>query len=271
MLLYERNSISQNSQESGEKAEISLVGNNLKISILTFDDETSSYKLLGEETLDLTANKYTSWYFATVAKYNKVSGKFFKVHPFTATSKTPLNEFDEILVGRHLTVYFQIDLGLVGECDDKVALKTLRIPSNKIDVTGFNDFNIISHEEKIVTPREVLWDNYAVQIGNQLAGCDNKGLIIIGDAIEVSDCSDYLEFTIKKYSPGFQNPLTRDIDNETVFIEATAGMINTSRVELINGAGKFRFYPLGYKGKFKLKFGWKYYSGWSEYEITIKE
>lgn len=271
MYLYEQSILGQSNADLPEMAEITLNGNTLQISVSSATEaEGSTYGLKGEACLDLLVNSYTSYYFVLIEKYGKVWGRFIKMHPFTYASKTPLDTFDEVLLGGHITVYFQLDLGNVAEGEHKIALKTFRIPTAKINLAGITNCEVIQHEDNIVTPRKLLWDRYAIRVQEQTAGCDNQGNILMGLPIEVV-AGEYLEVEIQKYSPDYKSPLTQAIDNEVVFVETSAGVINTSRVNLLNGKGTFRLYPLGYTGKLKLKLGWRYFSGWSEYEITIKE
>lgn len=269
MYIYEHSLLRQN-LELDEKVEITLLNNKLRIAVLDQALE-EGHELKAEDELDLTENRYTSYYFALVKKYNEVKGRFIKVHPYTAASKVPMQEFDELLVGEHVTVYFQIDIGNIAVGDEKLAIKTLRVPAKNIQVEGFSNCNVIQYDEQIVTPRKIVWDRYALQIGDQLAGCDNTGRVLIGRNIEVALPERFLEVKINKYTPDYQQRLNDEVDNEIVFIETTAGVLNTSRVALVNGTGSFKLYPMEYTGKCKIKLGWKYYSGWAEYEITIKE
>lgn len=269
MYIYEHSLLRQN-LELDEKVEITLLNNKLRIAVLD-QALVEGHELKAEGELDLTANRYTSYYFALVSKYNEVKGRFIKVHPYTAASKVPMQEFDELLVGEHVTVYFQVDIGNIVVGDEKLAIKTLRVPSNNIELEGFLSCNLIEYDEQIITPRKKIWDRYSLQIGDQIVGCDNTGKVLMGKNIEVSSPDTYLEVTINKYTPDYQQKLNGAVDDEVVFIETTAGVLNTSRVTLVNGTGSFKLYPLEFVGKLKVKLGWKYYSGWSEYEITIKE
>lgn len=272
MFIYERRILEKLNEQIREKSKVTLNGSRLNISVFTAKEgDEEAYELKAEGELDLTENRYTSYYFALVKKYNEVKGRFIKVHPYTAASKVPMQEFDELLVGEHVTVYFQIDIGNIAVGDEKLAIKTLRVPAKNIQVEGFSSCNVIQYDEEIITPRKVVWDRYALQIGDQLAGCDNTGRVLIGRNIEVALPERFLEVKINKYTPNYQQRLNDEVDNEVLFIETTAGVLNTSRVTLVNGTGSFKLYPMEYTGKCKIKLGWKYYSGWSEYEITIKE
>jgi hypothetical protein len=63
--------------------------------------------------------------------------------------------------------------------------------------------------------------------------------------------------------------LTRDIDDEEVFVEASAGLVNNRRVRLVKGTGTFRLYPFGYEGPVKIKLGRKWYEVWNDYLVFV--
>lgn len=270
MLIYENSKLAQENSSSREKAEITLSDGLLTIILYKLDNHSNTYLKQAEDVLNIVENNYSSWYFVTSHKFNTVTGRFVKIHPFTFASKIPLNVFDEVLIGTHVANYFQIDIGNFNDGDSKIAIKTLRIPAAQINFQGFSSQEVVTYSDEIVTPRKYIWDRYALQVGEQLAGCDNNGTVLLGQSISLvqADCYDLI---IKKYTPGFESPLNREVDNETVFIETTGGILNTTRMELINGIGTCKFFPLGYVGKLKLKLGWRYFSGWSEYQLTIQE
>lgn len=271
MFLYEHSRLEDNNSALPERAEITLAGTEMRITILDTNAETGEYQVKAADNLDLTNCKYLTYYFVVIDRFKQNSGRFIKIHPFTLTSKTPLNRFDEFMLGSNVALYFQIDIGNFAEGDGKIAVKTFRLPASKINCSGFSCCKIVRHQDNLVTPRKELWDRYALSVGSQTVGCDETGAIILGQALAVPAPAEYLELAIQKYTADYSTPLTRTIDDEVVFVETTAGVINTARVRLFNGSGGFRLYPLGYTGKLKVKLGWKYFSGWSEYEITVGE
>lgn len=143
------------------------------------------------------------------------------------------------------------------------------------DIGTFNSNDLVNGPH----PRRSLWDYYGLRIlpKDIVYKSDDKGRIADGNPrpiILVSNLSDdtkYLEFEIIKYKGRFEKELTRDIDNEEVFIESTSGLVNTRRVKLVNGKGKFRLYPLGYSGEFKIKLGRKWYEVWNEYSLKLED
>ncbi len=126
-------------------------------------------------------------------------------------------------------------------------------------------------QEMIVPTRYDVWDTYSLAYNQQEVGCKDTGEIAFGDVLVISPGDkEYIEFSVQKYAAKFQQKLNREFDKEEVFVEATAGMVNTTRVQLCEGKGKFRLYLLGYKGKLKIKLGWRYYTGWCEYLVSIE-
>lgn len=85
-----------------------------------------------------------------------------------------------------------------------------------------------------------------------------------------TDGREFIEMTVRKYTNAFETALMRDDDCEDVFIECTGGITNCQRVKLKNGVGSFRWYPLGFKGQFKIKLGWKFYSGRADVILTAE-
>lgn len=181
----------------------------------------------------------------------------------------------------------QIDTGMISE-DNKERDMIIRVfEGNKdnfhitsdldYDIGTFNSDDLAS--PNVPHPRRTLWDYYALKLStnDNVYKSDDKGRILDGLSrpivlsSDLKDDTKYLEFEIIKYKGKFESELTRDIDNEEVFIESTSGLLNTRRVKLVNGRGKFRLYPLGYSGEFKIKLGRKWYEVWDEYNMKLED
>lgn len=261
-----------------ESAVIKYTGNQLAVEV--YDKEYSNNEETGETvctgetliataTVDIVKNVYSSQLF--VVSGDSPEGQFVNIHHFTHSSRSPLNVFQNLLLNNQLRCYFQIDIGCDPAMENKLVLKTFRIPIKNIIFEGFSNVEQIVTQEMIVPTRYEVWDTYSLAYNQQEVGCKNKGEIVFGDALVISPGDkEYIEFSVQKYSPKFQEKLNREFDKEDVFVEATAGMVNTTRVQLCEGKGKFRLYLLGYKGKLKLKLGWRYYTGWCEYSVTVE-
>ena len=123
-----------------------------------------------------------------------------------------------------------------------------------------------------IFPRRLLWDDYALVVNDKEYHADNFGELIYGNTLTPIICEDgkdYIEFTVKKYQSLFKQALTRDVDNEEVLIECTAGLCNPTRIRLKNGIGTFRIYPFGYIGYAKIKLGRKWYTVWDDYCFNL--
>ena len=181
----------------------------------------------------------------------------------------------------------QIDTGMISK-DGNVRDIVIRIfEGNKenfhitsdleYDISTFNTDDLES--PKTPHPRRLLWDYYGIKLVDSdiIYKSDDKGRVFDGESRPIiltsnlSDDTKYLEFEIIKYKSKFEKETTRDIDDEDVFIESTSGVLNTRRVKLVNGRGKFRLYPLGYSGEFKLKLGRKWYEVWNEYSLKLED
>ncbi|MBP2636001.1 MAG: hypothetical protein H6Q72_1908 [Firmicutes bacterium] len=264
--------------QNEERAVIKYSGNQLTIEVYkktySNNEATGGMVCTGESlaataSIDVAENTYSSQLFV-VAEAGQV-GQFVPVHHFTYSSRSPLNIFQNLLLNPQLRGYFQIDIGGYGQdMENKLILKTFHIPIRNIVFEGFNNVEQVVTQEMIVPTRYEVWDTYSLACNQQEAGCKDSGEVAFGEELVISPGSeDYVEFTIQKYSPQFGEKLNREIDNEEVFVESTAGVVNTTRVQLQEGQGKFRLYPFGYTGKCKLKLGWRYYAGWCEYPVTI--
>lgn len=117
--------------------------------------------------------------------------------------------------------------------------------------------------------RHSLWDTYSITIdGQEYKGSEwTKALL---GTISTKG-KEFFDVEVQKYSNNFEQVLSREADNEEVFIECTGGIVNCQRVKLTNGKAKFRWYPLGYEGEFKIKLGWRWYSGVADVKLEAKE
>ncbi len=123
-------------------------------------------------------------------------------------------------------------------------------------------------------PRFKLWDSYSLAAGGREWMSDRYGYTVDGDFTEplvLPAGQDYFDFTVTKYKSNFtgKEKLARDIDDEEVLVESSAGLVNNRRVRLQNGTGSFRLYPFGHEGLVKIKLGRKWYEVWIEYLLTI--
>ncbi len=99
-----------------------------------------------------------------------------------------------------------------------------------------------------------LWDSYSLSAGDRELMANRKGYLIDGDPEEPftpEGDKDYIDFTIQKYKGDFstKEKLTRDIDDEEVFVESSAGLVNNRRVRLVRERAVSACIPLGTKAR----------------------
>lgn len=140
------------------------------------------------------------------------------------------------------------------------------VPDN-FDVESYN------RDEFRKAPRIMtqLWDGYKITIDDNTQYQDREGNVLFGEnkIIDLQDRQS-IPVAIQKCNNITQKDLSRNCDNETVFIDCSCGIVDTKRVELHNGRGTFNIFPFGYKGKVKLKLGRKYWDSWNDYSLQIE-
>ena len=169
----------------------------------------------------------------------------------------------------------QIDTGIISATEKDIVIRvfegnveTTTINSNlNYEIGFFNSDDLVTGNH----PRDTLWDSYSLSFnGNEVKS--NRYGNFVGDiesVVVTPNAEGYVDFTIKKYKGRFESELTRDIDDEDVLIDSSAGLVTNRRVTLENGVGTFRLYTFGYRGRIKIKLGRKWYEVWNEYNLII--
>lgn len=172
----------------------------------------------------------------------------------------------------------QVDTGIISGDERDLIIRVFEGQKENFTIEADTEYELGTFSSESLPllqhPRMSLWDSYELSCNGAAFHADRKGNVKSGDpsvAVVLPKKKDYLEFTIQKYKGAFDEPLTRDIDNEEVFVESSCGLVNTRRVRLVNGTGSFRLYPFGHTGECKLKLGRKWYEVWNEYNLRIGE
>lgn len=138
---------------------------------------------------------------------------------------------------------------------------------NEISVTSdveITQYETSSQEEWIQKYFEILndiKDLYALSV-NDILYYNNSEI-----NLENMADNDYIEFQVKKYKYITNTLCNSDLDNESISITSTSGILNTSLLNLQNGTDVFRLYPRSYKGKLNIILGDSL--NLSEYNITL--
>lgn len=185
--------------------------------------------------------------------------------------------YEEVENSYHAQAILQVDTNTVS--GDVVELQTSLFRVAKDNITfslpeGMEvEYENFTAEDIFLkgSKRHSFWDTYALEIDGVehkfSERCENLGGT--DTAVSMGD-REYVDCAIRKYSTGFGEALRRDADNETVLVETTAGIANTRRVALANGIGSFRWYNLGFTGSFRVKLGWRWYSGIADVKLEAK-
>lgn len=169
----------------------------------------------------------------------------------------------------------QLDTGIINGTERDIIIRVFEgKPENttinadeEYEIGYFNSDDLIKQDH----PRDNLWDSYSLSFKNTEWKSNRKGFLKEEpNTVFLTSDKEYFDLTIQKYKGNFVEPLNRDIDNEVVLVESTAGLINNRRVVLKNGKGHFRLYPFGHKGQIKIKIGRKWYEVWNEYNLIVE-
>lgn len=214
-----------------------------------------------------------------VKNYRKMSKSDFKFLDLNRLGVSIKLDFAELLQLYGTADIFQLDTGIIGGTERDIVIRIFEGKRENTEITADEEYEVLTfNSDDLVTgdhPRMHLWDSYALKVGDRLLMANRKGLPIEGDftvPVTLESSKDYAEFEIIKYKGAFEGgELTRSIDDDDVTVESSCGVVNNRRVQLENGRGKFRLYPMGHTGIFKIKLGRKWYEVWNEYNLMMGE
>ena len=176
------------------------------------------------------------------------------------------------------TTILDIDTGIMAEGQRDIVVRMFNGQKENLTLDTHQEYELLPFNTSDLIlgdhPRMKLWDSYSLSAGDRELMANRKGHLIDGDPEEPftpEGDKDYIDFTIQKYKGDFstKEKLTRDIDDEEVFVESSAGLVNNRRVRLVKGTGSFRLYPFGYEGPVKIKLGRKWYEVWNDYLVFV--
>lgn len=169
----------------------------------------------------------------------------------------------------------QIDTGIISATEKDIVIRifegneetTVINTDLEYEIGYFNSDDLVTGSH----PRDTLWDSYSLSFNENEVKSNRYGNFFEDPSTVyiTPNAEGYVDFTIKKYKGKFESELTRDIDDEDVLIDSSAGLVTNRRVTLENGVGTFRLYTFGYQGRIKIKLGRKWYEVWNEYNLII--
>lgn len=258
--------------KANDKVQIEI--KNGVINGVVIDDEN---ELQGSDTIEIL-RPYSSYSFSRASGSVKVyrephysDFKFLYLNRLGTSVKMDFAKVSQLFADYDV---FQVDTGMICDTEKDIVIRIFRgtkentkiISDMDYEVGAFNSDDLVKGKHV----RDTLWDSYSLSCNDLEWKCNKKGEHILGTKENVIPIKgECLEFIIKKYKSNFNDKLERDIDNDEVFVESSAGLVNNRRVRLKNGVGKFKFYPFGHTGDIKIKLGTKWYTVWNEYNLKL--
>lgn len=264
---------------SGVKCTLTIQGAEVSAHIANALNQTE-----GEDRIE-SPRSYSSYAFADNARGYVSHGphgreilrtdfRFYDICRLGASLKEPYYNImaDMAPFGR---LYLQIDTGIIAEAQKDYVISVWGIEKANLQVYSDQTPEYVETTDTEIHsngyPRFKFWDSYSLTANGKeyKADCHARDKGSAEDRTLTADEDGFIQFAIRKYKGAFEEPLTRDYDNDDVYIETSAGIADTRRVVLTNGEGTFRLLTLGYKGAIKIKLGRKLYTPWNEYNLTL--
>lgn len=258
------------------KGGISLYGNSLTVN-LEYDQLWDYTNINGMVTIQ-GITPYTS--YAVILNVNGISKNFrqtyqsdFKLIELNRLGAAVKMDFGEIALLYSKEIVMQIDVGVWAD-DEKDIVVTVN--HGKFDFLAAPDFDKDTFSNtnmaKELNVRTWLWDGYSITIDGNEQYRERHAILLKGENEPIFlRGREYIIVELQKYHGQAANTLNRNCDNEEVFIDCSCGVVDTKRVKLTNGKGRFKIFPFGYTGEVKLKLGRKFYDTWNDYTLTFVE
>lgn len=148
---------------------------------------------------------------------------------------------------------------------DKIEIETTQQVKKELVKVGSD--NRVSREK-----REMLFPSYSLIVNEkEYKHSDNESDIEICDSNEIIYNKDYLDITIKKYDMDFKSIQSKENDNDEIYIESSCGIINATKVKLVNGEASIRLYPMEYEGSATIKIGWSLQRTRNTYDFVLRK
>ena len=271
-----------NNTDSNLKLDFTLSEDNyLSVTAYLPSDSGSEYNEIGSSGLQLESHGSYSLLLTKMEDFlvrnsdNTISTSAIKL---VATNKATFGsraKYEEVDNRYNARGVLQVDTNTISGDVVELQIVLFRVQPDNItfDLPSTIEYELESYAASDIfasgSKRHSFWDTYALEIDGIEHRFSEKGknLLETDTTVDMSD-REYVECVVRKYSNGFDEALEREADDETVTVEITAGVANTSRVQLTNGVGSFRWYNLGYTGDFRIKLGWRWYSGVAEICLT---
>lgn len=148
---------------------------------------------------------------------------------------------------------------------DKVEIEAVQ--QVKKEIVKVDNRNRIKREK-----RESLFPSYSLNINKEeYKHIDTESEIEVCSVNEIEYNGDYFVIKIKKYGSDFKTTLNQEIDNEEICIESSCGILNATKVKLVNGEATVRLYPMEYEGPATIKIGFELQRVRNTYDFVLRK
>ncbi|MDR3049556.1 MAG: hypothetical protein LBV16_06970 [Elusimicrobiota bacterium] len=202
---------------------------------------------------------------------------FVDVNRITSLFRLPRKDYKQL--PNDSGYIFSIKTGMISDSVRDILIDNKDIKKENIKIISDMPYNQsdLDFKLKLAMQDKTLLDYFSLSANGQEYKADSAGNNIDGDFdkpiiplyTDGKSNLPFAEFVIQKYLRRFEAPLNRDIDNDEVTVESSAGLVNTRRAYMQNGITKFRLYPFGYEGKIKIKIGRRWYENLNEYNLIL--
>lgn len=186
-------------------------------------------------------------------------------------------DFNDISQLYGTSIVMQVDTGVISDTEKDIVILAMSVAKDNLTIDADEEvvweaLDYTNYVQNCEPNRYTLWDKYSLTINGVEYKANMRGEVIEGDFSKtVKADNGVIEVKITKYKGSdFATALTRETDNEEVFVDTSAGIADNRRVRLTNGVGTFKLHTLGYTGDIKIKLGRKWYSVWCDYALKLE-
>ncbi len=209
--------------------------------------------------------------------YRRVFDSNFKFLDFCRLGYANKMDFNDIAQLYGTRILFQVDTGVISDTEKDIVILAMSVAKDNLTIEADEEvvweaLDFQSYTQDGEPNRYTLWDKYSLTVNGAEYKANMRGEVIEGDFSKAIKADNgIVEVKITKYKGSdFATALTRDIDDEEVFVDTSAGIVDNRRVRLVNGVGTFKLHTLGYTGDIKIKLGRKWYSVWCDYSLKLE-
>ncbi|MDR0486004.1 MAG: hypothetical protein LBH29_04685, partial [Elusimicrobiota bacterium] len=225
-----------NSAEKSDKYKNFFYNIKIKDGVLFFNLEIKEGK---ETTQELTGRQKLNNYCFYAVCFNKGKIHIINRNKINSAARFSLVETYTNLIGQDVIALIITGMIAAGQPNNTDIIIDMYLGfKENIRIDAEQKYEVIDFDFSDANPQgsQVFFDSYSLTIDGKEYKADNRGSFIDSEAEQIKLKEQYT-ITLQKYKRKFEYPLNREIDDDEVTIESTAGITNTRRVYLDKGRG----------------------------------